>query len=212
MSAPSLLNKLPCKVFRKMIQYLPRSDRTSLDMLISRGGYKEEFKECLGSAAESMADSVVRWEGASAVEETFQNKKSFILKSDSNSHMVILPGTMISNIRSRQPPYSAFHLILGRSNGLALNMKELAMLYCSTVEHAPCDLLVIYLKPEEDIIWRKCNASSIPGEALIVDRSWEGEPVFLGYTEVGERRVFGYVRPGKGLCMQQDYRGGGPYH
>ena len=46
-----------------------------------------------------------------------------------------------------------------------------------------------------------CSASSIPGEALIVDRSWEGEPLFLGYRE-GHERIgsrLGYVRQGKGL-------------
>ena len=62
-------------------------------------------------------------------------------------------------------------------------------------------VLVIYLKPDEENFWRLCSASSIPGEALIVDRSWEGEPLFLGYRE-GHERIssrLGYVRQGKGL-------------
>ena len=75
------------------------------------------------------------------------------------------------------------------------------MLYCSTVELEQFDLLVIYLKLEEEIFWSECNASSIPGEALVVDRTQEGEPVFLGYRE-GHERIssrLGYVRQGKGL-------------
>ena len=63
------------------------------------------------------------------------------------------------------------------------------------------DVLVIYLKPGDEIFWKLCNASSIPGDALAVDKSGEGELLFLGYIEGKESIVnrLGYVRAGKGL-------------
>lgn len=67
------------------------------------------------------------------------------------------------------------------------------------------DVLVIYLNPEEEMFWKLCNASSISRDALVVDRSWEGEPLFLGIregpeiSEIAIEDRLGYVRQGKGL-------------
>ena len=71
---------------------------------------------------------------------------------------------------------------------------------------------VIYLRPEERIYWVPCNSSSIPGQALVVDRTQEGEPVFLGFREgegPGWRRIedMGYVRLDKGLVQHPDLSG-----
>jgi len=220
MLANSWLNSLTWELLRKVFQFLPRSERTSLYLLYSQGGYKKKVKESLDWAAIKMSDSVVRWEVASAWEETLTDKRSFLLSWDGERKLLKTLPNKTSALRgtSFQTHFNTIvpHNLLCRWNGGSGNFMDENIYYVDkkelrintfdernsyTHDMNVFDVLVIYLKPDEEVFWKLCSANSIPLESLAVDMSSDGEPLFLGYREGEEciEKRMGYVRAGKGL-------------
>jgi len=222
----SHLNKLPCEVLRVVFQYLPRKDRTNLLLLFSKGGYSKTMKEALEIVALRIKDSVAKWESARDFEETEVGMKSFLLSPDQTwTSLGVLPDktkTLLTDVfqfsdaikESRDPLPAA---IVCRWNGsekdnIKVDHKK-SLVIQSFVQLSPdedfFDILVIYLQPEEEIFWKLCGSHSIPGEALPVDKTGQGELLFLGYKDDGRpdgggqpskfSHRLGYVRADEGL-------------
>ena len=207
-----------------------RSDRTNLYLLFCQGGYKEDMKIALHWASQTMPDSVVMWESAASWEETQTGLNSFLLSLDRKNGILrplpdksrSLRGTTRHGMFDDLIPQSLVCRWNGIDGGFFDEYVDVKELMINTFDEINCpnyqpeiyDLLVIYLKPGEEVFWKLCSASLIPGDALTVDKSAQGELLFLGYKEgeeyIGER--LGYVRAGKGLMHHHvestGYRGG----
>ena len=191
-----------------------RPDRTNLCLVFSQGGFKKHMKQALDRVAQSALDPVVRWEWCGNYTNTDHGERtSFIVNTEDRKTLGILQDKTRSLLPTRdlfrEDGHPTTQVVLCRWNGeevgpLKQDMKKELFIRIyeeDNYEQSYHDVLVIYMNTREEIFWKLCDAKTVPGEALAVDKSAQDEPLFFGYRagqeEVGGR--LGYVRAGHGL-------------
>ena len=186
--------------------FILRIDRTNLRFLYSQGGFSPDMLEAVIRVGTKSSDTRVDWKQTTGAAQTMSSDRTFLVSTDDQKSLGILsssPRSQHGNVRGSLP------LAVHRWNGVEIEMidrdrkKELFLKAYGDYEYDSDfhDVLVVDLNPKEEVFWQLCDAKSVPGEALVVDRSAQGELLFFGYKagsdEVGSR--LGYVRTGMGL-------------
>jgi len=212
----SYLLKLPLELLEKILMLLPRSDRTNLYRLFSQAGFRGIMTGLLEKVAEASSDSIVRWEyscrRAQAEPDENMITSFIVIVNEKKNTLTVLPDPAKSHAKQMWPEDGLLTRlsVVCRWNGREKHLKR--HMFIRTFNHeedeydSPYqDVMVISVNPEEEIYWKLCDANSIPGDAIVVDKGAQNELVFFGYKTGTEdiRDRIGYVRVGKGLVHHQ---------